>query len=110
MLQKRFGAKQIATLLRPIEASIAQGKPTPVACRDAGISQTSAPLAHHLREIVPVQQSLIRWYKKGRHGGNAAMSNTCLINIRGETSMNKRQPLVVIVQFSLAFMKSCNLA
>jgi hypothetical protein len=29
----------IVTLLRQIEVSMAQGKPTPVACRDAGISQ-----------------------------------------------------------------------
>jgi hypothetical protein len=37
MPKKRFGAEQIVTLLRQIEVSMAQGKPTPVACRDAGI-------------------------------------------------------------------------
>jgi hypothetical protein len=37
MPKKRFSAEQIVTLLRQIEVSIAQGKPTPVACRDAGI-------------------------------------------------------------------------
>ena len=41
MPKKRFSAEQIVTLLRQIEVSMAQGKPTPVACRDAGISQQS---------------------------------------------------------------------
>jgi hypothetical protein len=39
MPKKRFGAEQIVTLLRQIEVSMAQGKATAVACRDAGISQ-----------------------------------------------------------------------
>ena len=38
MPKKRFSAEQIVTLLRQIEVLMAQGKPTPVACRDAGIS------------------------------------------------------------------------
>jgi hypothetical protein len=38
MPKKRFSAEQIVTLLRQIEVSMAQGNPTPVACRDAGIS------------------------------------------------------------------------
>jgi hypothetical protein len=38
MPKKRFSAEQIVTLLRQIEVSIAQGKPTPVTCRAAGIS------------------------------------------------------------------------
>jgi putative transposase len=41
MPKKRFGAEQIVTLLRQIEVSIAQGKPAPVACREAGISLQS---------------------------------------------------------------------
>jgi putative transposase len=41
MPKKRFNAEQIVTLLRQIEASIAQGKSAPVACRDAGISLQS---------------------------------------------------------------------
>jgi transposase-like protein len=41
MAKKRFSAEQIVMLLRQIEVSMAQGKPTPVACRDAGISQQS---------------------------------------------------------------------
>ena len=41
MPKKRFSAEQIVTLLRQIEVSMAQGKPTPVACRDAGISLQS---------------------------------------------------------------------
>jgi len=39
MPKKRFSAEQIVTLLRQIDVSMAQGKPTAVACRDAGISQ-----------------------------------------------------------------------
>jgi putative transposase len=38
MPKKRFSAEQIVTLLRQIEVLMAQGNPTPVACRDAGIS------------------------------------------------------------------------
>jgi transposase-like protein len=41
MPKKRFSAEQIVMLLRQIEVSLAQGKSTPVACRDAGISQQS---------------------------------------------------------------------
>ena len=41
MPKKRFSAEQIVTLLRQIEVSMAQGKSSPVACRDAGISQQS---------------------------------------------------------------------
>jgi len=36
-----FSAERIVTLLCQIEVSMAQGKPTPVACRDAGISLQS---------------------------------------------------------------------
>ena len=39
MPKKRFSAEQIVMLLRQIEVSMAQGKSTPEACRDAGISQ-----------------------------------------------------------------------
>jgi putative transposase len=39
MPKKRFSAEQIVTLLRQIEVSMAQGKPTPVACRDGGDRQ-----------------------------------------------------------------------
>ena len=41
MPKKRFGAEQIVTLLRQIEVSMAQGKPTPAACRDAGINHSA---------------------------------------------------------------------
>jgi putative transposase len=41
MPKKRFSAEQIVTLLRQIEVLMAQGNPTPVACRDAGISLQS---------------------------------------------------------------------
>ena len=39
MPKKRFSAEQIVMLLRQIEVSMAQGKATAMACRDAGISQ-----------------------------------------------------------------------
>ena len=39
MPKTRIGAEQIATLLRQIEVSMAQGKSAPEACRDVGISQ-----------------------------------------------------------------------
>ena len=41
MPKKRFSAEQIVTLLRQIEVVMAQGKATPVACREAGISEQS---------------------------------------------------------------------
>ena len=41
MPKKRFSAEQIVMLLRQIEVSMAQGKSTQIACRDAGISQQS---------------------------------------------------------------------
>src|SRR5450631_1220198 len=43
MPKKRFSAEQIVTLLRQIEVSMAQGNPTPVACRDAGINTPNGP-------------------------------------------------------------------
>ena len=50
MPKKRFSAEQIVTLLRQIEVSMAQGKPTPVACRDAGyIAAELLPLAQGIR-------------------------------------------------------------
>ena len=39
MPKKSFSAEQIVILLRQIEVLISQGKPAPIACRDAGISQ-----------------------------------------------------------------------
>ena len=39
MPKKRFSAEQIVVLLRQIEVLMSQGKATPVACREAGISQ-----------------------------------------------------------------------
>src|SRR5450759_5822337 len=42
MPKKRFSSEQIVTQLRQIEVSMAQGNPTPVACRDAGISLQSS--------------------------------------------------------------------
>ena len=39
MPKKRIAAEQIVTLLRQIEVSMVQGNSTPIACRDAGISQ-----------------------------------------------------------------------
>jgi putative transposase len=37
--KKRFKAEQIVVLLRQIEVLMSQGRATPVACREAGISQ-----------------------------------------------------------------------
>ena len=39
MAKRTLRVERIVTLLRQIEVSMAQGKPTPVACRDAGISR-----------------------------------------------------------------------
>src|SRR5579859_7306561 len=41
MPKKRSSAEQIVTVLRQIEVLMAQGKATPEACREAGISQQS---------------------------------------------------------------------
>ena len=41
MTKKRFGSEQIVTLLRQIEVSMGQGKSTPIACHEAGISEQS---------------------------------------------------------------------
>jgi putative transposase len=46
MPKKRFGAEQIVTLLRQIEVLMAQGGSTPVACRDAGISQQNCAMSY----------------------------------------------------------------
>src|SRR5450631_386604 len=51
MPKKRFSAEQIVTLLRQIEVSMAQGKPTPMACLDAGISQQSSVMNFSTGEI-----------------------------------------------------------
>ena len=45
MPKKRFSAEQIVTLLRQIEVSMAQGNATPVACREAEISQQSSAMS-----------------------------------------------------------------
>jgi putative transposase len=41
MAKKRFSAEQIVVLLRQIELAMGQGKSTPIACREAGISEQS---------------------------------------------------------------------
>ena len=41
MPRKVFTPEQIVAVLRQIEVSIAQGKSTPIACREAGISDVS---------------------------------------------------------------------
>ena len=41
MAKKGFTPEKIVLLLRQIEVAIAQGKTTPVACREAGISGVS---------------------------------------------------------------------
>ena len=39
MPMKRYKTEQIVTLLRQIEVGIANGKPTPQACKEAEITQ-----------------------------------------------------------------------
>ena len=47
---KRYKPEQIVTMLRQIEVSIANGKPTPQACKEAEITmQTFLPLAERVR-------------------------------------------------------------
>lgn len=41
MARKGFTPEQIVVTLRQIEVAIAQGKTTPIACREAGISDVS---------------------------------------------------------------------
>ena len=41
MPRKVFTPEQIVAALRQIEVAMAQGKPTPIACREAGISDVS---------------------------------------------------------------------
>ena len=41
MPKERFSAEQIVVVLRQIEVLMSQGKTTPIACRQAGISQQS---------------------------------------------------------------------
>jgi putative transposase len=41
MPKKVFKPEQIVAVLRQIEVAIAQGKTTPIACREAGISDVS---------------------------------------------------------------------
>jgi putative transposase len=41
MAKKRFSAEQIVVVLRQIKALMSQSKATPIACREAGISQQS---------------------------------------------------------------------
>ena len=45
MPKKRFNAEQIVTLLRQIEVLMAQGRATPEACREAGISQQNCAMS-----------------------------------------------------------------
>ena len=69
MPKKKFSAEQIVMLLCQIEVSMAQGKSPPAACREAGISTTSAACVQPVPatasprcadEII----SISRWYNK----------------------------------------------
>ena len=44
MPKKRFSAEQIVTVLRQIEVLMSQGKAAPVACREAGMRSSCAPV------------------------------------------------------------------
>jgi hypothetical protein len=74
MPKKRFSAEQIVTLLRQIEVSMAQGKPTPVACRDAGISL----------------QSFYRWRKE--YGGHELDQAKRMKDLERENAHRIRSP------------------
>ena len=39
MAKQRYTAKEIVTVLRQVEVAIANGKGTPQACREAGITE-----------------------------------------------------------------------
>jgi hypothetical protein len=42
MAQRQYSADEIVTVLRQIEVSIGSGKPSPQACRDAGITEQTS--------------------------------------------------------------------
>jgi putative transposase len=39
MAKRRYTAEEIVTVLRQVEVTMAKGKPTPQACREAGITE-----------------------------------------------------------------------
>jgi hypothetical protein len=76
MPMKRYKPEQIVTLLRQIEVGIANGKPTPQACKEAEITVTDEYLARVCR--------ILRIPLPGR--GYGAMKNA-------EKPTRKRPPL-----------------
>jgi hypothetical protein len=52
---KKHTPEQIVSLLRQIEVAVANGKTTPVACRDNG---------HHRADVLPLAQR-VRWLAGG---------------------------------------------
>jgi hypothetical protein len=45
MAKRRYTAEEIVTVLRQVEVAIGSGKPTPQACREAGITEQTYPRA-----------------------------------------------------------------
>jgi putative transposase len=80
MPKKRFSAEQIVTLLRQIEVFMAQGKSTPEACRESGISQQN--YAAKRRDLPQSERST------DRHRAMAKHYNT----IRPHSALNYRSP------------------
>jgi hypothetical protein len=73
MPKKRFSAEQIVTLLRQIEVLMAQGNPTPVACRAPGVINISYLGFRAIQEGPIIQVSLgLIW------GTPAKWPGTCL--------------------------------
>jgi len=64
MPKKRFGAEQIVTLLRQIEVSMAQGKATPVACRDIAAELRDELLNGEIFYSLKEGQVLIEQWRK----------------------------------------------
>ena len=59
MLTKRYKPEQIVNLLRQVEVEIANGKTTPQACRDAGITAQT----YYLYGLLPVLQEESRAWR-----------------------------------------------
>jgi hypothetical protein len=73
MAKRKYTAEEIVTELRQVEVSMANGKATPQACRESGITeQTYFPRTHHRRAFS--QQA--GCYDIERPSGTASSSRT----------------------------------
>ena len=90
MPKKRFSAEQIVVLLRQIEVLMSQGKATPIACREAGISQQlrdeclNGEIFYSLKEATVVieqwrnQYNTVRPHSSLNHRPPAPQTSTAL--------------------------------